>query len=393
LSHTTGTREVCNSRDKAVIALLEGSVRVVRLAALLFVAFVGSSAAQPPSGRLAEVGWQALRDGEAERALSSFREALTLRPGDPTLLIGVGVAEHLLGREDDARKSLERALKIDPRLSVASTLLGEIAYRQGDVDTAIRVYEDAINRNVGDARMKARLEEWRKEASMHRGFESRNDDRFSVMFEGPAEEQLAARATAVLTAAFWRIGKGLGHYPPNSISVVLYTQKQFRDITRAPDWSAGLYDGRIRIPVRGAEQNLAAFDRVLAHELTHAMIANVAPRGVPTWLHEGLAQHFEQADAAAAERRFRATRLFIPLTDLEGGFTELNGSAAVIAYDESFIVVRTLIDRVGTDLGFLIQDLGAGQTIDQAILRFGITYPEFQDEVIRRLGFRMRQSQ
>jgi Tetratricopeptide repeat len=368
-------------------------VRVVRLAALLFVAFVGSSAAQPPSGRLAEVGWQALRDGEAERALSSFREALTLRPGDPTLHIGVGVAEHLLGREDEARKSLERALKIDPRLSVASTLLGEIAYRQGDVDTAIRVYEDAINRNVGDARMKARLEEWRKEASMHRGFESRNDDRFSVMFEGPAEEQLAARATAVLTAAFWRIGKGLGHYPPNSISVVLYTQKQFRDITRAPDWSAGLYDGRIRIPVRGAEQNLAAFDRVLAHELTHAMIANVAPRGVPTWLHEGLAQHFEQADPAAAERRFRATRLFIPLTDLEGGFTELNGSAAVIAYDESFIVVRTLIDRVGTSLGFLIQDLGAGQTIDQAILRFGITYPEFQDEVIRRLGFRMRQSQ
>jgi Peptidase MA superfamily/Tetratricopeptide repeat len=393
LSHTTGTREVCNSRDKAVIALLEGSVRVVRLAALLFLAFVGSSAAQQPSGRLAEVGWQALRDGEAERALSSFREALTLRPGDPTLHIGLGVAEHLLGREDEARKSLERALKIDPRLSVASTLLGEIAYRQGDVDTAIRVYEDAISRNVGDVRMKARLEEWRKEASMHRGFESRNDDRFSVMFEGPAEEQLAARATTVLTAAFWRIGKGLGHYPSNSISVVLYTQKQFRDITRAPDWSAGLYDGRIRIPVRGAEQNLATFDRVLTHELTHAMIANVAPRGVPTWLHEGLAQHFEQADAAAAERRFRATRLFIPLTDLEGGFTELNGSAAVIAYDESFIVVRTLLDRVGTNLGFLIQDLGAGQTIDQAILRFGITYPEFQDEVIRRLGFRMRQSQ
>ena len=56
-------------------------------------------------------------------------------------------------------------------------------------------------------------------------------------------------------------------------------------------------------------------------------------------------------------------------------------------------VVRTLLDRVGTNLGFLIQDLGAGQTIDQAILRFGITYPEFQDEVIRRLGFRMRQSQ
>ena len=123
---------------------------------------------------------------------------------------------------------------------------------------------------------------------MHRGFESRNDDRFSVMFEGPAEEQLAARATTVLTAAFWRIGKGLGHYPPNSISVVLYTQKQFRDITRAPDWSAGLYDGRIRIPVRGAEQNLATFDRVLTHELTHAMIANVAPRGVPTWLPKAL---------------------------------------------------------------------------------------------------------
>jgi tetratricopeptide (TPR) repeat protein len=361
---------------------------MARLAAFLILISVwssGSVAAQAPSARLAEAGWQALRSGDADRALLSFRQAMTLRPSDPELYVGAGVAEHFLGRDDEARRSLERALKLEPRLAQAAALLGEIAYRQGDLDVAIRTYEAAIARSVADAQMKVRLEEWRKEATLQRGFASRNDDRFSVMFEGPAEEQLAARATAVLAAAFWRIGKELGQYPSKPISVILYTQRQFRDITRAPQWSDGLYDGRIRIPIRGASQNLAEFDRVLTHELTHAMIATIAPRGVPTWLHEGLAQHFEQADAAGAERRLRAARLFIPLIDLEGSFTQLDAAEAVIAYDEALVVVRTLLNRIGSGLGFLLQDLSTGQSMSEAVLRFGFGYPELQDEVIRRM--------
>ena len=44
--------------------------------------------------------------------------------------------------------------------------------------------------------------------------------------------------------------------------------------------------------MQGAQQ-LAEFDRVLTHELTHAMLRSVAPRNLPAWLNERLAMYCE----------------------------------------------------------------------------------------------------
>src|SRR3977135_3523149 len=106
------------------------------------------------------------------------------------------------------------------------------------------------------------------------------------MTDRTVQQKLAARAASVLTAAFWRIGKTLGAYPSAPINVVLYTERQFHDITGAPEWAAGASDGQIRRPVGGAAHNLGEFDRVLTHELTHAMLRSVAPRNLPAWLNE-----------------------------------------------------------------------------------------------------------
>src|SRR5262249_1080618 len=146
----------------------------------------------------------------------------------------------------------------------------------------------------------------RGEADVHRGFTERRYDRFRVMFEGRAEESLAAQATAILNTAFWKIGSALGDYPTESITAVLYTEQQFRDITRAPEWAGGQYDGRIRVPAVGAMQKPELFDHVLTHELSHAIVASMARRAVPTWLDEGLAQHFDGTDLQAARGRMKA---------------------------------------------------------------------------------------
>jgi hypothetical protein len=63
-------------------------------------------------------------------------------------------------------------------------------------------------------------------------------------------------------------------------------------VTGAPPWSQGLYDGKIRIPVRFVK-NVKALDRVvLKHELVHALIHLKTAGNCPIWLHEGLAQFF-----------------------------------------------------------------------------------------------------
>jgi hypothetical protein len=195
----------------------------------------------------------------------------------------------------------------------------------------------------------------------------------------------------VLNASFWRIGKVLGAYPSAPINVVLYSEKQFHDITGAPEWASGGFDGQIRIPVRGAAQNLAEFDRVLTHELTHAMLKSIASRNLPAWLNEGLAMHFEGRDAALSERRLAAARLFVPLALLQTSFTRLNTAQAVVAYEESAFATRALIDRIGpSGLGQLLEDLSAGQSLDQSIERFGITFAAWESELEQRVGVKSR---
>src|SRR4026207_5038 len=103
------------------------------------------------------------------------------------------------------------------------------------------------------------------------------------------------------------------------------------------------------------------------------MLKTIAWRNLPAWLNEGLAMYFEGRDTAISERRLAAARLFVPLAVLQTGFARLSAARAVIAYEESAFATRALIARIGSaGVGQLLQGLGAGQTMDQAIERFGI---------------------
>jgi len=356
------------------------------VAAVILMAAV-SAHAQSTAAQLAESGWRAVQAGDGDRAASAFREALTLHPRDAVLNLGAGVAAHLQGRERDASTFLQAALQIEPALTPASALLGEIAYNGGELAVAIKTYEAALTRAPNEYGLRQRLEQWKQEAAATSSFETVKDDRFTVAFDGPVVQKLAERATTVLGDAFWRVGKLLGSYPSAPINVVLYTTRQFRDITGAPEWAGGGFDGQIRMPVRGALQNLPEFDRVLAHELTHAMLHSIARRNVPAWLHEGLAMRVEGYNPATIERALATRRLFVPLTALRTSFTRLNSDQATVAYAESFFVVDALLTRIDQPgLAALLQDLDGGQTIEQAVQRFGFTMDDFEASLARRVG-------
>ncbi len=305
------------------------------------------------------------------------------------MLLGAGIVARMQGRDRDSIALLTQALQIEPRLTLAAAYLGELVYRDGELDRAIQLYERALPDAPATlaGAMRQRLGAWKGEAALPQNHEALRHDRFSISFDGPAQHKLAAHAIRVLDAAFWRIGKTLGAHPSSSINVVLYTERQFHDITGAPEWSAGGFDGQIRIPVRGAAQDLASFDRVLVHELTHAMLKSVATSNVPAWLNEGLAMYCEGRDSGASERRLAAARLFVPLAVLQASFARLNAAQAALAYEESAFATRVLIDRIGVPgLAQLLQDLGTGQPIEQAVERFGFTFAAFESDLGRRVG-------
>ena len=339
---------------------------------------VGSAHGQSRVNELNDAGWKALRDGYENRAAGLFADALALRPDDPVLLMGAGAAAHAQGKQKDAMTRLRQALTVKPDLTPASVLLGQIAFDEGDVDLAIRTYENALKYAPGDAEIARTLDEWRKEAGIHGSFDELRYERFRILFEGHDERSLAMEATRVFNSAFFRIAGKLGEYPPATIVAVLYTEQQFRDVTRAPKWSGGAYDGRIRIPVAGASQQPELFERVLTHELTHAIIAGIAPTGVPAWLNEGLAQYFDGTDSNAAQRRMRALGRAIPLKHLEGGFGGLGAAEAQVAYDESLLAVNVIAERPGFGWTQLLHQLEDDGSVEDALRSFGFSYEDLE---------------
>jgi tetratricopeptide (TPR) repeat protein len=334
----------------------------------------------------ADAGWAALKQGNGNAAAQAFEVALKQRPDDALLHYGAGVAAYLQGRQGDAADSLTRALALNPKLVPATVLLGEIEYLQGHLDEAIARYESAIaGAGRPDSTLQQRLDEWRKEATVNRSLTTSSSARFAVTFNGRSDNALAAHVEGVLDRAFYRIVENIGANPPNRVLVTLYTEQQFRDITRGPSWVAGTFDGKVRVPVKGVSQDRDDLDRVLVHELSHAIVHGLAPRGVPAWLHEGLARYFEPADVAAAQRRVIASGVVIPFSDLQDGFSRFDARTAAAAYDQSLVAVDLLARTLGTRMAALLRALGSGQSFREAMGQVGLVAGDFEEQVRRRL--------
>lgn len=354
--------------------------------AVVVVLVAGPVFAQGAPGRAAVAaheGWAAIRAGRSQAAAVAFADALAADPREPSLHLGAGLAAHLLGQTTRARQSLEEALRLAPAYTPASLLLGEVLYRGGDLDGAIRIYESALVHAPGADHLIRRLEAWRREAALHRDFFQAPGAHFTVLFEGPADEGIARGALERLEAAYWRIGTALYTFPEQLITVVLYTQEQFRDITRSPSWAAALYDGRIRVPMRGALAQPEELERVLAHEFTHALVRSIAPTGVPTWLNEGLAVLFEPDGHQWAETQLAESRTRLPMDRLAGGFEGLDGAEARLAYAQSAVAVGKLIDASGTAaVVALLQDLARGEPFRSAFeRRILLDYQDFLSQL------------
>ena len=209
---------------------------------------------------------------------------------------------------------------------------------------------------------------------------------FRVLFEGPADQALARRCVEILEAAYWRIGGALAVYPSEPVEVILYTLQQFRDVTRSPEWAVGAYDGRIHVPVRGAEQQPNELERVLAHEFTHAVVANVGGPQVPVWLNEGLAVMFEPGGAEDANRVLQRDIPRPRLQTLHRGFGRLNDAQATAAYAMSAVAVERMFQlRGGAGIGLLLRDVAAGAPFAAAFRqRIQIPYDDFERQIAQR---------
>jgi tetratricopeptide (TPR) repeat protein len=356
----------------------------VHTAIALLIALLSAQAPPAPQPQgvdaAAKRAWDAINAGRPAEASRLLEDALKAAPHHPVLLVTAAAAAKLSGQTDAARIHLLNALAREPQFTPASLMLGQLLYGAGDVNGAIAVYDNALRYAPGDARLTGRLERWRQEAALHERFDQRVATHFTVLFEGPAEAPLAARAVEILEKAYWKIGAALYGYPADVTTVVLYTREQFRDVTQSPAWAGGAFDGRIRVPVQGALQNLPEFERVLTHELTHAFVRSIAGSAVPQWLDEGLAMYFEGSELSQRRAHLKDAPERLALSRLEDSFAGFDNTQARTAYAESAVAVARLFDEAGpTGVANLLSDLAAGVSLDTAFARHaGMSYEQFQ---------------
>jgi tetratricopeptide (TPR) repeat protein len=329
--------------------------------------------------------WAALERGDADKAAAIFREELERSPSNAALHYGAGYAAFALGRTDAAISALKHAIECNPRFVAAMVLLSQVAYQAADLDLAVSTLEKAAAIVPRDRKIAQQLEQWRREAALHGRLEERSTARFKVLFEGGTQKATGDRVAAVLESVYWRIGKALNTYPSETLTVILYSNRQFQDITRAPAWAGGGYNGRIRLPINGALRSPKTLERVVIHEFVHAVIHDAAPGGVPTWVNEGIASYMESADRAWVARVLRSAESLIPIEDLADGFDHFDGATALVAYAESLVAGQLLCERLGANLGPFLQMLGNGHTIEQALSSHNVQPDGFYAEWKRRV--------
>jgi tetratricopeptide (TPR) repeat protein len=349
------------------------SISFILLTVLLLAAITvhAQTAEQNTYARFLNNGMEQMKAADYRAARNSFEQALRYNDSDSAAHLGLGIAYFQLRDDRYAERELNRALEINPREATAYQFLGELYYRKDDLASAASYWEKAVELNPSVNGLRARLERIRREHKTEKDFNRDVTSHFLVKYDGREKIEAGRIVLRILEDAYGEIGRALSYYPDREIQVILYSGQQFQEVTDAPGWSGGIYDGKIRIPIGGIEQETPGLRRLLYHEYTHAVVRTITPR-VPTWLNEGLAQYFEgrEIDGRQKEmlRRLAQAGQLPPLSNLEGSFMGLGGNQAVFAYLFSLSSVRYMIDSFGMyRVKGILEELAAGADTGKAI--------------------------
>ncbi len=251
---------------------------------------------------------RALAEGRRDAALDDYDRALALVPSHPYALAEAGWVHLEAGRPERARGFAETALAYDLDNAAARVLRGEVLYRDERLDDALEDFEAAAARRPDDADLRARIEKVRRELAAQRDFRRADSSHFTLLFDGAGDAALRTLLLDALERALDDLRGEIDPGPIPPLSVIAYTREAFNATTGAGNEVGGLFDGKIRLPAGGVTAPSAALERVVRHELVHALLHARGRGEVPRWLHEGLAQLLEPRDLARSLAALRAAR-------------------------------------------------------------------------------------
>lgn len=328
--------------------------------------------------------------GDTDDAIDHYRQALVFAPENTGILLNLAVLELRESHFTAALDPLEHARHFTPDDSPLAAdiakLEGWAYYGANKLDLAIEQWKRAEKLRP-DPDVEQALEKAQRDKDEEESYREGETAHFQLKYYGGAAPELAREILRALEDDFNDLESQLDYTPPDQISVILYTEQAFGDITRAPGWAGAINDGRIRIPVQGLTGVTPDLARVLKHELTHSFVGQKSRGRAPTWLQEGIAQFMEgrrsAADAGALVDAAAAGA--IPsLSAMEGSWMGQPENSVALDYAWSLAVVESIVQSGGmTDIGRLLDRVAAAPSTEDAcrdVLRS--SYSDLQDQTV-----------
>ena len=273
-----------------------------------------------------------------------------------------------------AKGLVEKALRLNSKLAPAYVLLGDIEYDNQQLPKAELAWQKAQRLDPAINGLASRLDRVGRESKVESDMNSVADLHFTLRYDDSVKRSTGFDMRRVLQEARLDVGRDFQYRPTHKIVVLLYSKETFRRVREgAPEWLAGMFDGKIRVPMPESERDLGSVKGTVVHEYTHAVVHELSRGHVPHWFNEGLAEYQEakfskaRKPASSLRQALDADEL-LPWSQIESLFSGRSIRQVELGYDQSHSVVAYLAQRYGFwHMPRLLKQMAQGASFEEAL--------------------------
>lgn len=265
-----------------------------------------------------------------------------------------------------AEENLKKIFSEHPDNSHALYLAGIINTERNRLEEALEYWQKINKEDKIKFRLNSKIAQLKNDIQIQKNYVKVSWKNFDF-YVPKTKSETAYALRKDIDNVFRKTGKKFGYYPDYKIAIILYIPEDYKKISDILYPTAGMYDGKIRLPIDNPEKIF----NVLKHEYIHLIIRDLAELKAPVWINEGLAV-YESGLSEQSKKNLKQQTLsgnIIPLEALDSIFLNSRDTKIIsLAYAESFAIIDYLLNRFNFNIILnILSDIKKGKDIKNTL--------------------------
>lgn len=287
------------------------------------------------------------------------------------------------GSAIQAKSLAQQSSRYNPQAAEPYVLIGDIEYDSQQLQRAKLAWEKARRLNPSLPGLDDRMQKLQSEFAVEKRFDRVGGAHFDLRYQDQIDRSAAFDLRAALDAARREVGRDFNYWPRRPIVVLIYSEQGFAQVRRGPDWAAGVYDGKIRVPFPSNARAQESVKATLYHEYTHALVHDITHNKCPVWLNEGIAEYQEARKRKPYLAHLKTAvrdKQLIPLANLDAAFKSRDADVAGLGYQQAYSLVTFLVKKYRFyRVRRALEAIGNDKTVEEAFdEEFRLSMPQLE---------------